>query len=258
MGDSKTTFPNLVLVTGAAGAVGSVLCQALIEQGVAIVATDRLDRPAQLTGSDDRVSWVVADLERSDDRAHLVDTVRQMASGSIGIVHNASFVGTSELEGWSGPLESQSVETWSRALEVSLTASFSITRELSPLLRDSPGSAIVHVSSMYSSLAPDWSLYEGTSLGNPAAYGVAKAGMEQLTRWLASTLAPQVRVNAVSPGGLRRGQPDSFVERYEAKVPLGRMGTEQEIVDSILFLLSSQSSYVTGQVLVVDGGYGIV
>ena len=258
MGDSKTTFPDLVLVTGAAGAVGSVLSQALIEQGVAIVATDRLNQPAQLSANDDGVRWVVADLESPDDRAHLVETVRQMASGSLGIVHNASFVGTSELDGWSGPLESQSVETWSRALEVGLTASFSITRELCPLLRKAPGSAIVHVSSMYSSLAPDWSLYEGTSLGNPAAYGVAKAGVEQLTRWLASTLAPNVRVNAVSPGGLKRGQPDSFVERYEAKVPLGRMGSEQEIVDSILFLLSSKSSYVTGQVLVVDGGYGIV
>lgn len=94
-------------------------------------------------------------------------------------------------------------------------------------------------------------------MGNPAAYGVAKAGVEQLTRWLATALAPNARVNAVAPGGLRRGQPQSFVERYQNKVPLRRMGTESDVVDSILFLLSSQSAYVTGQVLVVDGGYSI-
>ena len=94
-------------------------------------------------------------------------------------------------------------------------------------------------------------------MGNPAAYGVAKAGMEQLTRWLATSLSPNVRVNAVAPGGLKRDQPQDFVERYEAKVLLGRMGSETDVVDSVLFLLSSQSAYVTGQVLVVDGGFGL-
>lgn len=257
MSGRNITFPELVLVTGAAGAVGSALCQALMEQGVAVVATDCLGRPSSLAESIDVARWIVADLECSDDRAQLVESIRQMSSGSLGIVHNASLVGTSELDGWIAPLKSQSTETWSRALEVNLTASFSITRDLSPLLEKSPGSAVVNVSSIYSSLAPDWSLYERTDMGNPAAYGVAKAGLEQLTRWLASYLAPSTRVNAVSPGGLSRNQPDMFVERYQAKVPLGRMGREQEIVEPILFLLSSQSSYITGQVLIVDGGYSI-
>jgi NAD(P)-dependent dehydrogenase (short-subunit alcohol dehydrogenase family) len=94
-------------------------------------------------------------------------------------------------------------------------------------------------------------------MGNPPAYGVAKAGLEQLTRWLATTLSPHVRVNAVAPGGLARNQPAEFVEKYEAKVPLRRMGTEDDVVKAILFLLSSDSSYITGQTLVVDGGYSI-
>ena len=257
MGVRSIEFPDVVLVTGAAGALGSALCDALVAHDVTVIATDReqssVPHPPERKG----ISWITADLERVENRVRLVEEVRSRSSGSLGIVHNASFVGSSELEGWSGPLMSQSSETWNRALEVSLTAAFSITRDLTDLLSKRPGSAIVHVSSIYSSLAPDWSLYEGTDLWNPAAYGVAKAGVEQLTRWLATSLAPNVRVNAVAPGGLKRGQPQSFVERYEAKVPLGRMGTETDVVDSILFLLSTQSAYVTGQVLVVDGGYGL-
>ena len=257
MGVRSFQFPDVVLVTGAAGALGSALCDALVAHDVKVIGTDRVQsfvpHPSERKG----ISWITADLEQLENRVRLVEEVRSRASGSLGIVHNASFVGSSELEGWSGPLMSQSSETWNRALEVSLTAAFSITRDLTDLLSSKPGSAIVHVSSIYSSLAPDWSLYEGTDLGNPAAYGVAKAGVEQLTRWLATSLAPNVRVNAVAPGGLKRGQPQSFIERYEAKVPLGRMGTETDVVDSILFLLSTQSAYVTGQVLVVDGGYGL-
>jgi len=257
MGVRSFQFPDVVLVTGAAGALGSALCDALVAHDVKVIGTDRVQSSVPHQAARKGISWITADLERVENRVRLVEEVRSRSSGSLGIVHNASFVGSSELEGWSGPLMSQSSETWNRALEVSLTAAFSITRDLTDLLISKPGSAIVHVSSIYSSLAPDWSLYEGTDLGNPAAYGVAKAGVEQLTRWLATSLAPNVRVNAVAPGGLRRGQPQSFVERYEAKVPLGRMGTETDVVDSILFLLSTQSAYVTGQVLVVDGGYGL-
>jgi len=257
MGVRSLQFPDVVLVTGAAGALGSALCDALVGHDVRVIATDRAQSSVPHPPERKGFSWISADLEKVEDRVRLVAEVRARASGSLGIVHNASFVGSSELEGWSGPLMSQSSETWNRALEVSLTAAFSITRDLSDLLSNMPGSAIVHVSSMYSSLAPDWSLYEGTDLGNPAAYGVAKAGLEQLTRWLAATLAPNVRVNAVAPGGLKRNQPKNFIDRYEAKVPLSRMATEDDVVEPVLFLLSSHSSYITGIVVPIDGGYGI-
>lgn len=257
MGVRSTEFPETVLVTGAAGVVGSALCEALVSHGIFVIATDRHEPALSSASQTKAVTWIHADLEQQEDRLRLVQQVHSLTSGSLGIVHNASFVGSSELDGWVGPLESQSSETWNRALEVSLTAAFAITRDLSKRLQDHPGSAVVHVSSIYSSLAPDWSLYEGTTMGNPAAYGVAKAGVEQLTRWLATSLAPNVRVNAVAPGGLERDQPQDFAERYKAKVPLGRMGSEADVVDSVVFLLSSQSAYITGQVLVVDGGYSV-
>lgn len=256
MADRLANYPGAILVTGAGGAIGAALCDELIQCGVKVIATDRFP-PQSEAHRGGNLAWVTADLEKAGDRETLVRTVRQEIEGSLGIIHNASFVGDSDVDGWIGPLEVQSTETWSRALEVSLTAAFSITRDLSPELCRNHGSAIVNVSSIYSSLGPDWSLYRETDLGNPAAYGVAKAGLEQLTRWLASTLSPNVRVNAVAPGGLKRNQPQKFVENYLEKVPLARMGNESDVVDAALFLLSSASAYITGQVLVVDGGYSI-
>lgn len=81
--------------------------------------------------------------------------------------------------------------------------------------------------------------------------------MIQLTRWLSTTLAPNVRVNAISPGGVFRNQPDEFVKKYSDKTPLKRMATENDFRGAIAFLASDMSEYVTGQVLSVDGGWGV-
>jgi len=92
-------------------------------------------------------------------------------------------------------------------------------------------------------------------MGNPAAYSASKGGLIQLTRWLATTIAPDIRVNCISPGGVWRNQPDEFVKRYEAKTPLRRMATEEDLKGIIAYLASDLSTYVTGQNIVVDGGW---
>jgi len=94
-------------------------------------------------------------------------------------------------------------------------------------------------------------------MGNPAAYGVSKGGLVQLTRWLGTTLASDIRVNAISPGGVFRNQPDAFVERYVTKTPLNRMAIEDDFRGAVAFLASDQSAYVSGQVIAVDGGWGV-
>jgi NAD(P)-dependent dehydrogenase (short-subunit alcohol dehydrogenase family) len=104
-------------------------------------------------------------------------------------------------------------------------------------------------------VGPDMRLYEGTGMGSPAAYAASKGGLLQLTRWLATVLAPTIRVNAVTPGGILRGQPQVFRERYIARTPLGRMGSEEDLQGAVAYLASDLSAYVTGHNLVVDGGW---
>lgn len=114
---------------------------------------------------------------------------------------------------------------------------------------------IINISSIYGALGSDPSLYEGTEVEpTPAWYAASKGAMVALTKWQSTNLAP-VRSNCICPGGIFRGHSDNFNRRYAAKVPLGRMATEDDIVGPVLFLCSDAARYITGQVLMVDGGY---
>jgi NAD(P)-dependent dehydrogenase (short-subunit alcohol dehydrogenase family) len=140
-------------------------------------------------------------------------------------------------------------------MEVNLTAPFALAQALAPALARSKGGSIINVSSIYGLVGPDWRLYEGTAMGNPAAYAASKGGLIQLTRWLSTTLAPSVRVNALVPGGVERGQNSEFQARYLERNPMARMATEEDFMGAIAYLASDLSAYVTGQVLSVDGGW---
>lgn len=250
-----------IAITGAAGHLGSALAAVVADAGADLYLVDR-DAPgleavvasvtARATGP---VEFFVADLEDEASRTAFVETLGSKTSSLDGVVHNAAFVGTSELEGWAVGFKDQSVETWRRALEVNVTAPFHLTQLMLPLLEAASAPSVVTIGSVHGIVGPDWRLYEDLTMANPAAYAASKAALIQLTTWLATTLAPHVRCNSVSPGGLERSQPSMFVTRYQERTPMGRMGTENDIVGAIVYLLSDASSYVTAQNIVVDGGY---
>lgn len=252
-----------VLITGAAGGLGRIMAATLAELGADLILVDLPNTEiAGLTASltelfKVNIEFISCDLEHEVQRANLVSQVKERNNSLNVLINNAAFVGTSDLPGWSVPFEQQTVETWRRAFEVNLTAIFDLCQGLVPLLRLSEGANIINIASIYGLSGPDWSLYEGTSMSNPAAYSASKGGLLQFTRWLATTIAPSVRVNAISPGGILRGQPESFQQRYIAKTPLGRMATEDDFCGAVAFLASDMSRYMTGQNLVVDGGWGV-
>ena len=101
-------------------------------------------------------------------------------------------------------------------------------------------------------------LYNGTDMGNPAAYAASKGGLLQLTRWLATVLAPDIRVNAITPGGVWRNQHEVFHKRYIERTPLKRMAGEEDLKGAVVYLASDLSSYVTGQNIIIDGGYTVL
>ena len=245
------------LVTGATGGIGRQMALTIAELGGDLVLTDR---PGVDYGSltaeinqirNVQIDLIDCDLENEGDRKKLCSQVGQLDI----LINNAAFVGESGLDGWVSDFESQTIETWRRALEVNLTAAFDLTKGFARKLRKSGRGSVVNVASIYGVNGPDYSLYTGTAMGNPAAYSVSKGGMIQMTRWLATTMAPDIRVNAISPGGVIRNQPDEFVQRYEQRTPLNRMATEKDFKGVTAFLVSDMSSYVTGQNLLVDGGW---
>jgi len=249
------------VITGGTGYIGRTIAHTLSELGCETLLVDLPGSDYTKVVSEIEHDWHEAcrffacDLEIQESRNQLVDFINTEIGALDIVVHNAAFAGDSKLSGWAKPFDGQTTETWRRALEVNMTAVFDLSRELAPLLKKSNDGVILNIGSIYGVSAPDYSLYKGTKMANPAAYSASKGGLLQLTRWLATTLAPDVRVNAISPGGVYRQQPQEFVERYTARTPLGRMAVEEDFKGSVAYLLSGMSTYVTGQNLLVDGGW---
>jgi len=245
------------VVTGGAGPLGQVLAEALAEAGARVVVVDldaeRCEAAAASLPGGGHLACA-ADLLEPQGISDAVAAVETLGACDV-LVNNAAFTGTSGVPGYAVPFEEQTDEAFTTALALNLTAPFSLSRRLAPLLRRSGHGSIVNVSSIYGLVGPNMGLYAGTRMGNPAAYAASKGGLAQLTRYLATVLAPEVRVNAFAPGGIARGQEPAFVERYESLTPLRRMGSEDDFRGVVTWLASDASAYVTGQVIAVDGGW---
>ena len=249
------------IITGGAGHIGSVMAEALAELGASIILLDVSQEQTAKTAQRIHETCGVATLPHVVDLSdtEVIRRVPEIADKHFGrldiLVNCAAMVGSLDLQGWTSTFEAQDVTVWRNALEVNLTAPFVLTQACAKLLAATGHGSVINVSSIYGMVGPDWSLYAETKMGNPAAYGASKGGLLQLTRWLATTLAPRIRVNAITPGGVYRDTPEPFLSRYKARTPLGRMATEEDFKGAIAYLASDLSAYVTGQNLVVDGGW---
>ena len=252
---------RVALVAGGAGHIGRAAASALAELGADIVIVDRdaeaTAEAAAAVGRDFPVRALGLAVDMADDgRLRAIPAEIEDRLGRLDIlVHTAALVSATPIAGYAVPFAEQSAAAWRQALEINLTSLFVLAQASAELLTRSGHGSIVALGSIYGLVGPDLGLYADTGMGNPAAYAASKGGVLQLTRWLATALAPDIRVNAISPGGVFRHQDPRFVERYVAKTPLGRMATEADLIGAIAYLASDLSSYVTGQNLVVDGGW---
>jgi NAD(P)-dependent dehydrogenase (short-subunit alcohol dehydrogenase family) len=258
------TLKNRVaIITGGAGHLGSAICESFAETGADLVIIDldknRLENTAKHLEDSYNIRALPLCMDLGDEAE--LKKVPDIVLGEFDridvLVNCAAFVGTSKLTGWSAPFPEQSTDTWRTALEINLTVPFILSHACTPALRESGHGSIINIGSIYGVNGPDMALYEATGMGNPAAYAASKGGLVQLTRWLATVLAPDIRVNALTPGGIARNQSEIFTERYIKKTPLQRMAVEEDFKGAALYLASDLSSYVTGQNLIVDGGWTV-
>lgn len=252
---------RVAVISGGAGHIGVALADALAECGACTVILDVQQARCDAIAAAVRQTYGVETLGLEVDLANeaQVRTVCPRVIECFGhvdiLVNCAAFVGSSALQGWTTPFLEQRSDTWRQALEVNLTAAFVLTQSCAVALTASGHGAVINISSIYGMVGPDLRLYEGTIMGSPAAYAASKGGLLQLSRWLSTVLAPSVRVNCISPGGVARQQPEAFQVRYNARTPLQRMATEEDLKGAVVYLASDLSAYVTGQNLVVDGGW---
>lgn len=249
------------VVAGGAGHIGGMIRETLKELGAEVAV---LDREAAVKGTPPLGTrggrgelFYPCDLRNEKETRRVSQRMIADLEGLDILVHAAAYVGDTPVAGWKAPFADQTVEAWNEALQVNLTSMFVLVQESREALLASGRGSVLLFSSIYGMVGPDWRLYLATDMANPAAYNVSKGGVLQLTRYLATLLAPKVRVNAISPGGVARGQPPSFQDRYCQRTPLGRMAAEEDMKGAVAYLATDLSRYVTGQNLVVDGGYTI-
>lgn len=158
---------------------------------------------------------------------------------------------------WGAHLPDIPYGSWRENVDMHLNGYFNCSRlALEHMNKHDTKGSLVNIASIYGIVAPDFSVYEGTTMTMPAAYAAIKGGIITLTKYLSAYYGPQgIRVNCLSPGGVFDRQPESFVTRYEGKVPLRRMASPGEIAQPLTFLLSDAANYITGHNLVVDGGW---
>ncbi len=248
---------RMALVTGGAGRYGRQVCRALAEAGAAVIVASRHREKCEAFAEElQQESDCEAKAMQIDvtDGTSVEDGAAQVRSqwGRIDILFNNA------VSVRAATAEQQSTDDWARAMESNATALYRMMRVFGEMMAQWGRGSIVNIASIYGMVSPDFRIYEGSEqMTNPPSYGFAKAGMIQLTRYFAVLFAARgVRVNCVSPGGLfSEGMPPRFVAAYEKRTPMGRMGGPNDLKGVALFLASDASSYVTGQNLIVDGGY---
>ena len=149
-----------------------------------------------------------------------------------------------------GTIFDLTLESFNEFLEVNLTALFSVCRQYA---QNNEMGSIVNFSATTGIVSARPDIYDGSH--KHPAYSISKAGVINLTKFLATHLAPNIRVNCIAPGGVRFDQDEEFIQKYSKLTPMNRMMEKNELNELVEFLCSSGSSYMTGSTIVVDGGW---
>ena len=242
------------IVTGGCGLIGREIVQGLSQFGADVFIADQNEPEDKiLTEQRQNVKYVNLDITSV---ASVQDVLKRIAiekGGKIDILVNCAYPRTKD---WGAKFENINFESWKLNVDNHLGGYFLMCKETAMLMKEQGGGSIINVASIYGVVAPDFSIYDDTEMTMPAAYAPIKAGIIAMTKYIATYYGSyNIRSNAISPGGIYDNQETSFVEKYSRKTPLGRMGKPDEIVGGVIYLASDASSFVTGQNILVDGGW---
>ena len=268
---TKNNMLNLenrsAIVTGGGGILGRGFSNILSEYGANVAVLDLDLENANLTVSEIKKnnpnSNLIAlhcDVSNPENVQEAVEQVNKVF-GSIDILANNAATKTNNLKKFLNSFEDYDLDTWREVMSVNIDGMFLMSQAVGKkMLTQVNGGSIVQTASIYGFLAPDQRIYEGSEylgqqINSPAVYAASKAAVIGLSKYLASYWGDKkIRVNTISPGGVKSGQNDQFSKNYSSRVPMGRMAELNEIEAALLFIASDSSSYITGQNLVVDGG----
>jgi len=236
---------KVIIVTGGNGLLGLEIISRITGEGAICLNID-------INHNDKHELRINCDITDPASVANVIEDIIAKYGKIDGLVNNA-YPRTAD---WGDKFENIDYYSWQKNVDWQLNSYFYFSQQVSKYMTEKKTGSIINMASVYGVVGPDFTVYDNSSMTMPAAYSAIKGGIINFSRYLASYLGPDnVRVNAVSPGGIFDNQNSTFVANYEKKVPLRRMGLPNDISPVVAFLLSDDAKYVTGQNIVVDGGW---
>jgi NAD(P)-dependent dehydrogenase (short-subunit alcohol dehydrogenase family) len=258
-----------ILITGAAGVLGKSFVKSFLEFNANVIMVDLDQDQLDILVNEfavkegQRIIGLACDITKEDAVVNLIKKV-ESDFGEIHVLHNNAASKSSDLKKFFADFEDFSFEIWREVMSVNIDAMFLMAKHVGKhMVTKNIKGSIIQTASIYGVVAPDQSIYDGSNylggkINTPAVYSASKAGVIGLTQYLSTYWGSKgIRVNTITPGGIQSGQNDIFLEKYSKKVPLGRMGQADELAGALIFLASDASSYVTGQNIIVDGGFTV-
>jgi len=252
---------KIILLTGATGYIGTVISQEILRSGAKLIITSRSEKNLLKFISSLKPKYrirckpIVADLSEDYQIESLIEDIKKKYKFINGIVNNA-------YSGKTGAVEHINKKDFQKATNLNLYAPLKIIKDLKNLMikganKSKHPSSVVNIGSMYGSVSPDKKIYKSSKDQNPIHYGSTKAGLIQMTKYLACNLdSKKIRINCISPGPIPKGKSSSkFLNNLSKKTPMGRIGKPIEVALPVIFLLSNYSSYINGINLPIDGGW---
>lgn len=258
MGSTLNLDGKVIAITGGYGYLGKAITSGLLENGAIVYVLGRdarkFEKELNNTQYVGKLFFEQCDVSSSESIATAFNIIEK--TNTIGVLINNAFYSKGQSP------ESMTDEDWAYGIEGTLHSCFKCIREIIPYFKNRGGGKIINVSSMYGLVAPQFEVYDDyPQFLNPPHYGAAKAGVIQLTRYYASFLGKNgINVNAITPGPFPSDAvqaTEGFVDALAKKTCLNRVGKPEDLVGAFVLLASDASNYITGQNLVVDGGWTI-
>ena len=244
-----------ILITGGSGFLGSQIVEAFLNEGANVI-TIEIKKPIKKTSA----LFFKSNITKEKDLLKVLNFLKKekiqldVLINNAAIDYNPKKTKSSKLK-----LENFSNDLWDKDLSVSLKGSYMCTKIFGTYMTKFNKGVILNISSDLGIIAPDQRIYKNSNFIKPVTYSVVKNGIIGLTKYTASYWGKNnIRCNAIAPGGISNGQDPSFIRNINKLIPLGRMAKKNEYNGLILFLCSEISSYLTGSIVVADGGRTII
>ncbi|MFZ1292447.1 MAG: SDR family oxidoreductase [Melioribacteraceae bacterium] len=256
---------KVAIVTGALGLLGKKHCEALAEAGANVIVTDIDEKGCKLFSKSLKTQseGFALDVTNKESIQNLLEKVLFEFNKVDILINNAAINDMVEnphnaLE--ESKFENYTLSKWQHSIDVNLTGTFLCSQIIGNQMVKQGKGNIINIASTYGVVAPNQNLYKDKNgkqiFYKPPAYSVTKGAVISFTKYLASYWADKnIRVNCLSPGGVKNNQNEDFISEYEKRTPLGRMANPEDYKGAIVFLASDASNYMTGENLIVDGGW---